>query len=255
MHILLRGCIEPVVVLFFLSEIHGNILSIMSIISFERATKYYGDAVAVQDVSFDVEYGEFVTFVGHSGSGKSTLFKVLLGEENLYTGSVCRGGVDVSNMSDRELLEHRRKTGVIFQNFRLLPRKTVYENIAFAMEALGYDEKQIESDVPYALELVDLRHKVWSFPAELSGGEQQRVAIARAIVNQPELLLADEPTGNLDPVNSHEVIGILKQINKLGTTVLLATHDKSVVDKIKGRVITLAGGEVALDDKKGKYVL
>ena len=227
----------------------------MSIVAFEDATKYYDDTVAVQNITLDVDYGEFVTLVGHSGSGKSTLFKMILGEEDLYSGVVCRGGVDVADMSEDELLEHRRKTGVIFQNFRLLPRKTVYENIAFAMEALGYEERQIESDVPYVLELVDLQNKVWSFPQELSGGEQQRVAIARAIVNQPELLLADEPTGNLDPVNAHEVINILKQINKLGTTVVLATHDRSVVDKIKGRVITLVSGEVALDDKRGKYIL
>ena len=227
----------------------------MDIISFEKASKYYGDTVALQDVSFSVGYSEFVTFIGHSGSGKSTLFKVILGEEDLYAGSVCRGGVDITEMSESELLEHRRKTGVIFQNFRLLSRKTVYENIAFTMEALGYDESQIESDVPYALELVDLRHKVWSFPANLSGGEQQRVAIARAIVHQPELLLADEPVGNLDPVNAHEVVNILKQINKLGTTVMLTTHDRSVVDKVKGRVITLVNGEIALDDKKGKYIL
>ena len=195
----------------------------MHIISFKDATKYYGDTIALQNVSFDINYGEFVTFIGHSGSGKSTLFKVILGEEDLYSGSVCRGDLDVGDMSEHDLLEHRRKTGVIFQNFRLLSRKTVYENIAFTMEALGHDEQQIESDVPYALELVDLRHKVWSFPNELSGGEQQRVAIARAIVHQPELLLADEPVGNLDPVNAHEVINILKQINKLGTTVLLTT--------------------------------
>ena len=227
----------------------------MDIISFEKAGKYYGDTIALQDVSFSVDYGEFVTFIGHSGSGKSTLFKVILGEERLYDGSVCRGGVDIAEMSEDELLQHRRKTGVIFQNFRLLSRKTVYENIAFTMEALGYDEEQTESDVPYALELVDLRHKVWSFPAELSGGEQQRVAIARAIVHQPELLLADEPVGNLDPVNAHEVVSILKQINKLGTTVMLTTHDRSVVDKIKGRVLTLVNGEVALDDRNGKYIL
>ncbi len=227
----------------------------MDIISFEKATKYYGDAIALQDVSFTVKDGEFITFVGHSGAGKSTLFKLILGEEDLYGGTVCRDGVDITSMSEAELLEHRRKTGMIFQNFRLLSRKTVYENIAFAMEALGYDETQIESDVPYALELVDLRHKVWSFPAELSGGEQQRVAIARAIVHQPELLLADEPVGNLDPVNAHEVVNILKQINKLGTAVMLSTHDRSVVDKVKGRVITLVNGEVAMDDKKGKYIL
>ena len=193
--------------------------------------------------------------MGHSGSGKSTLFKLILGEESLYSGTVCRGGVNIADMTSRELLEHRRKTGAIFQDFRLLPRRTVYENISFAMEALGYDQKQIENDVPYVLDLVDLRHKVWAFSQELSGGEQQRVAIARAIVNQPELLLADEPTGNLDPVNVHEVINILKQINKLGTTVLLATHDRLVVNKVKGRVITLIDGEVALDDKKGKYIL
>lgn len=150
----------------------------MDIISFSEVSKYYGDTIALQDISFKVDYGEFVTFVGHSGSGKTTVFKLILGEEGEYAGTVSRDSIDVSDMSESELLEHRRKSGMIFQNFRLLSRKTVYENIAFAMEALGYDEKQIESDVPYALELVDLRHKVWSFPAQLSGGEQQRVAIA-----------------------------------------------------------------------------
>jgi len=227
----------------------------MDIIKFDKATKYYGDAISLQDVSFSIPYGGFVTFIGHSGAGKSTLFKLILGEETLYSGSVCRDGIDIEEMTEDELLEHRRKTGVIFQNFRLLSRKTVYENIAFTMEALGYDQQKIENDVPYALELVDLRHKAWSFPSELSGGEQQRVAIARAIVHQPELLLADEPVGNLDPVNSHEVVNILKQINKRGTTVMLTTHDRSVVDKVKGRVITLVNGEIALDDKKGKYIL
>ena len=226
-----------------------------SIIKFDEVSKYYDDTIAVQDVSFSVEYGEFITFVGHSGSGKSTLFKLILGEEETSMGSVDRGGVAVADMSKRELLDHRQKTGVIFQNFRLLSRKTVYENIAFTMEALGYEEKQIRNDVPYALELVDLRNKMWSFPSQLSGGEQQRVAIARAIVHQPELLLADEPVGNLDPVNAHEVVSILKQINKMGTSVLLTTHDRSVVGKVKGRVITLVNGEVALDDSKGKYIL
>lgn len=227
----------------------------MGIISFEGVSKHYGDSVAVEEVSFDVESGDLVTLVGHSGSGKSTLFKLILGEEDVHSGTVCRSGVDVSGMSKKEMLEHRRKTGVIFQDFRLLPRKTVHENISFAMEVFGYDQKQIENDVPYVLDLVDLRHKVWAFPHELSGGEQQRVAIARAIVNQPELLLADEPTGNLDPVNAHEVMNIVRQINDLGTTVLLATHDRSVVDKMGGRVITLVNGGVALDDRKGKYIL
>ena len=224
-------------------------------IHFDEVIKFYGENIAVQDITMSIDSGEFLTLVGHSGSGKSTLFKLILGEEYVYSGSVCRDGVDIADMNEEELLAHRRNTGVIFQNFRLLQRKTVYENIAFAMEALGYSDEKIESDVPYALDLVDLKHKVYSFPAELSGGEQQRVAIARAIVNQPALILADEPTGNLDPVNAHEVINILQQINKLGTTVILATHDKSVVDKIKGRVITLVGGSLALDDKKGKYIL
>lgn len=226
-----------------------------TIISFDKVGKRYGDSVAVRDITFDVGYDEFVTLVGHSGSGKSTLFKLILGEEDMHAGSVCRAGIDIADMPERDLLEHRRNTGVIFQDFRLLPKKTVFENIAFAMEALGYEEDKIQSDVPYALDLVDLQKKAWSFPQELSGGEQQRVAIARAIVGQPELLLADEPTGNLDPVNSHEVISILKQVNKIGTTVILTTHDKSVVSKMRGRVITLVNGEVAMDDSKGKYIL
>ena len=224
-------------------------------IHFDEVSKFYGENIAVQDITLSVDSGEFVTLVGHSGSGKSTLFKLILGEESAQSGNVCRDGVDIADMNEEELLEHRRNTGVVFQNFRLLQRKTVYENIAFAMEALGYSDEKIESDVPYALDLVDLKHKIWSFPQELSGGEQQRVAIARAIVNQPDLILADEPTGNLDPVNAHEVINILKQINKLGTTVILATHDKSVVEKIKGRIVTLVNGGLALDDKRGKYIL
>ena len=227
----------------------------MSIISFKDVHKVYGSNGAINGLSLSVEEGEFLTIVGHSGSGKSTLFKLILGEEYADEGVVSRAGVDISDMSEDELLAHRRNTGVIFQDFRLLKRKTVYENIAFAMEALGFSNETIENDVPYALKLVDLESKIWSFPTDLSGGEQQRVAIARAIVTQPDLLLADEPTGNLDPVNVHEVINILQQINKLGTTVLLATHDKGVVEKIKGRTITLVDGELALDDARGKYIL
>ena len=225
------------------------------LITFDGVSKYYNDIPALNNVSFSIKEGEFVTFVGHSGSGKSTIFKVLLGEEDYESGIVCRNYIDIADMTDKEMLEHRRHTGTIFQNFRLLTRKTTYENVAFAMEALGYPAEQIENDVPYTLALVDLQDKIWSFPQELSGGEQQRVAIARAIVNKPELLLADEPTGNLDPVNSHEVINILKQINSLGTTILLATHDRSVVEKIGGRCITMVNGEVALDSSNGKYIL
>ena len=227
----------------------------MNIIAFKEVSKLYGANPAIDNFSLDIEKGSFVTIVGHSGSGKSTLFKLILGEEYADSGTVCRAGVDIAEMSEEELLAHRRNTGTIFQDFRLLKRKTVYENIAFSMEALGFNKETIENDVPYALKLVDLEHKMWSFPTELSGGEQQRVAIARAIINQPDLLLADEPTGNLDPVNVHEVINILEQINKLGTTVLLATHDKGVVEKVKSRTITLVDGGLALDHPKGKYIL
>ena len=227
----------------------------MSLITFDSVSKYYGELAAVKDVSFNLKKGEFLTLVGHSGSGKSTLFKLILGEVPIDEGVVSRDGADISEMTEDELLAHRRKTGAIFQDFRLLQSKTVFENIAFAMEALGFEDERIHADVPYVLELVDLKHKIWSFPNELSGGEQQRVAIARAIVNQPELLLADEPTGNLDPVNAFEIINILKQINKFGTSVILATHDRAVVDRIHSRVITLSEGGVILDDPSGKYRL
>ncbi len=227
----------------------------MSFIDFKNVSKEYGDSFALRDLNFKLEKGDFLTIVGHSGSGKSTMFKLILGELYPTDGSIFKEGVAIDDMDNNELLNHRRKTGTIFQNFRLLQSKTVYENISFAMEALGFDEEQIESDVPYVLDLVDLKEKLWSFPKELSGGEQQRVAIARAIVNQPELLLADEPTGNLDPINSYEVINLIKQINKLGTTVILSTHDKGVVDKMSNRVITLSKGSIIKDDPTGKYVL
>mgnify|MGYP001612047790 FL=1 len=151
--------------------------------------------------------------------------------------------------------KYRRRIGVIFQDFRLLPNKTAYENIAFAMEAAGREDSEIEADVPHVLELVDLQKKIWSFPHELSGGEKQRVAIARAIVNQPDVILADEPTGNLDPINTYEIIQILKRINDLGTTVILTTHNKGVIDSLGKRVITMDSGKIVRDDKDGKYVL
>ncbi len=217
--------------------------------------KFYDDTEALKGVNLSIDQGEFVTLVGHSGSGKSTAFKLILGEEEPSEGAVFKNGKDVAIMNDSELIDHRRKTGAIFQNFRLLNSKTVYENIAFAMEALGFRDKKIAGDVPYVLDLVDLRDKIWAFPGELSGGQKQRVAIARAIINNPELILADEPTGNLDPVNTFEVINILKQISKMGSTVILATHDRQVVDNIGGRTITLSDGEVAMDSPVGKYIL
>ena len=224
-------------------------------ITFNNVSKFYGDIRCVENVSFKINPGEFVTFVGYSGAGKTNLFKLILGEQEATDGLITYNGVDIETFSHKETLDYRRSIGVIFQDFRLLTRKTVYENIAFAMEALGFEDKQIDSDVPYVLDLVNLTDKMWSFPNELSGGEQQRVAIARAIVNHPVLLIADEPTGNLDPVNTYEIISILKQINKLGTTVLLSTHDKDVVESISGRVITMSGGRVVSDNPSGKYVL
>jgi len=163
--------------------------------------------------------------------------------------------VDVHGLPKSELNRYRRRIGTVFQDFRLLPYKTVFENIAFAMEAAGRSDEEIEADVPHVLDLVDLGDKIWSFPRELSGGERQRVAIARAIVNQPDLVIADEPTGNLDPINTYEVVQILKKINDLGTTVFLTTHNKGVIDSIGKRVITMDNGKIIRDDEKGQYVL
>lgn len=225
-------------------------------IVFEKVNKKYSNPPnALSDVSFAIQKGEFVTLVGHSGAGKSTIFKMLLAEEEVSKGNILYKGHGIPYFSTNDLLKFRRKIGVIFQDFRLLSKKTVYENLAFAMEALDFSDKKIETDVPYVLELVNLKDKIWSFPNELSGGEKQRVAIARAIINKPELLLADEPTGNLDPTNTYDVISILKQINKLGTTVILATHDQTAVDAIGGRVITITDGRVASDRRDGKYTL
>jgi len=223
-------------------------------IYFDRVTKQYSSgSAAVTDITLSIDPGEFVSIVGHSGAGKTTLLKMLFAEIFPTEGSVYFGSREIAGLSDRELLELRRNIGTIFQDFRLLPTKNIYENVAFAMEVSGKDDEDIEADVPHVLELVGLADKMWNFPKELSGGEQQRVAIARAIVNQPDVLIADEPTGNLDPVNTHDVVEILKKINNLGTTVLLTTHNKSVVDSIKKRVVTLDQGRIVRDDKEGKY--
>ncbi|HET8581496.1 MAG TPA: cell division ATP-binding protein FtsE [Candidatus Paceibacterota bacterium] len=225
-------------------------------IYFDKVTKAYGDGVpAVEDIELSIEPGEFVSIVGHSGAGKTTLLKMLFAEVAPTAGAVYFGSRDISQLRPKELLEMRRIIGTVFQDFRLLPTKNVYENIAFAMEAAGRLDEDIEADVPHVLDLVGLADKMWSFPHELSGGEQQRVAIARAIVNQPDILIADEPTGNLDPINTYEVVQILKKINDLGTTVLLTTHNKGVVDSINRRVVTMDQGRIVRDDPAGKYVL
>ncbi len=225
-------------------------------IYFEKVTKLYTDkSVGLSDVTFSVEPKEFVSIVGHSGAGKTTLLKMLLAEERPTSGSVFFESSNIHRLRRKHMNKYRRRIGVIFQDFRLLPNKTAYENIAFAMEAAGREDSEIEADVPHVLELVDLQKKIWSFPHELSGGEKQRVAIARAIVNQPDVILADEPTGNLDPINTYEIIQILKRINDLGTTVILTTHNKGVIDSLGKRVITMDSGKIVRDDKDGKYVL
>ncbi len=225
-------------------------------IYYDRVSKVYSkESTALQDVSFTVEPGEFISIVGHSGAGKTTLLKMLLAEENPTSGSVFFESVNVHQVPRKEINTIRRKIGTVFQDFRLLPQKTAYENIAFAMEAAGRSDDEIRADVPHVLELVDLGDKMWNFPRELSGGERQRVAIARAIVNQPDVIIADEPTGNLDPINTYEIVQILKKINDLGTTVILTTHNKGVIDSLGKRVITMDKGRVVRDDREGKYIL
>ncbi len=226
-------------------------------IFFDKVTKTYfdGSAAAVSDITLGVEPGEFVSIVGHSGAGKTTLLKMLFAEVIPTEGAVFFGSREVGKLSNAELLKLRRNIGTIFQDYRLLSTKNVYENIAFALEVAGRSDEDIAGDVPHVLDLVGLSDKIWSFPHELSGGEQQRVAIARAIVNQPDVLIADEPTGNLDPINTHDIVGILKKINDLGTTILLTTHNKSVVDSIGRRVVTMDQGRIVRDDKDGKYSL
>jgi cell division transport system ATP-binding protein len=225
-------------------------------IYYDRVSKVYADnSVALEDVSFSVEPGEFISIVGHSGAGKTTLIKMLLAEERPSQGSVFFESINVHELPLHKMNTLRRKIGTVFQDFRLLPSKTAYENVAFAMEAAGRAEEEIRSDVPHVLELVDLADKAHNFPDELSGGEQQRVAIARAIVNQPDVIVADEPTGNLDPANTFEVVQILKKINDLGTTIILTTHNKGVIDSLKKRVITMDRGRVVRDDREGKYIL
>ncbi len=193
--------------------------------------------------------------MGPSGSGKSTLIKLLIAEEKPTTGQIVVAGRDITTLSSRELPYFRRKIGVVFQDFKLLPHKTIYENVAFALEVSSASASDIKTKVMPVLELVGLAPQARHMPNQLSGGEQQRVSIARALVHEPKLLIADEPTGNLDPINTWEIIDLLFKINKKGTLVMLATHDKDVVDALKKRVITLRDGKIVADQAKGKYIL
>jgi cell division transport system ATP-binding protein len=226
-------------------------------IYFDNVSKLYSDgrSAALQEVTFQVAPKEFVSVVGHSGAGKTTLLKMIIAEDKPSHGQVFFESLDVHRIPRTKLPNYRRKIGTIFQDFKLLPHKTAYENVAFAMEANARPDDEIAENVPHALSLVDLDDKAWNFPSELSGGEKQRVAIARAIVNQPDIIIADEPTGNLDPIATYEVVQILRKINDLGTTVIMTTHNKGVIDEIERRVITMDDGRIVRDDSTGKYVL
>lgn len=209
----------------------------------------------MEDVTFRVNRGEFVSVVGRSGAGKSTLIKLLIGEEKPSKGRIFFGQYEVNKVKDQDLPALRRHIGIVFQDFRLLPQKTAYENVAFALEVAGRPQNEIDELVPQVLDMVGLSDKLNNFPNELSGGEKQRVAIARAMVHRPEVIIADEPTGNLDPLNTWDIINLLLKINELGTTLILATHDKEIINQLEKRVVTLDHGKVIRDEEKGKYIL
>lgn len=224
-------------------------------IRFDNVTKFYGNNKALNNVNLHINHGEFISIVGMSGAGKSTLMKILIGEEAIDDGRILIDEIDMSRVKKSDLPYLRRKIGMVFQDIKLLPKRTAFENVAFAMEVSGHKKEKIDIDVPKILELVGLLHKKDSFPNEMSGGEKQRVAIARSLAHRPVLLLADEPTGNLDAINAAEVLDLLLKINKLGTTVILATHAAELVNKINKRVITIEDGQITLEQQKGKYKL
>lgn len=214
---------------------------------------YPGGSVALQDINVRIEQGEFVFIVGPSGAGKSTFFKMLFREVLPSSGKVIVNGHDLVKMTDKEIPYFRRQLGIVFQDYRLLPDRTVYDNVAFAMQVIETPYRKIKRRVNDVLDLVGLRKRAHAYPTELSGGEQQRVAIARAIVNDPILLIADEPTGNLDPETSWEIMDIFREVNKSGTTIVMATHDREIVDEMEKRVIAIEHGHIVRDDAKGVY--
>jgi cell division transport system ATP-binding protein len=224
-------------------------------IKFQDVVKEYEGEKALDGINLQVHHGEFISIVGLSGAGKSTLLKLIIGEEHIDGGRILIDDVDISKVRKSDLPYLRRKIGMVFQDIKLLPKRTAFENIAFAMEVCGHSLDKIKKEVPKILELVGLEHKSNSFPDEMSGGEKQRVAIARALSHRPVLLLADEPTGNLDEINAAEVLDLLLKINQLGTTVILATHASDLVNKIKKRVITIEEGKITMEQEKGKYKL
>jgi len=225
-------------------------------IRLQNISKTYPREIEVlHDISLDIAAGEFVSLVGQSGTGKTTLVKILIGEEKVDSGKVLIGDWDITDISQREVPYLRRQIGVIFQDFKLLTKKTLAENVAFALQVCGQPQEKINKIVPTVLRIVGLEDKAHRYPNEVSGGEQQRTAIARALVHQPKILLADEPTGNLDSINAHEIIDLLQRINSFGTTVVLVTHNREIVNNLRKRVIMIDGGRVVSDQELGKYVL
>ncbi|MEA3449971.1 MAG: ATP-binding cassette domain-containing protein [Patescibacteria group bacterium] len=217
--------------------------------------EYTPGARVLNRINLHIKPGEFTSIVGQSGTGKTTVVKTLIGEEKIDNGKIVIGGWDITNISQREVPVLRRQIGVIFQDFKLLPRKTLFENVAFAMQVCGGNPRKIKRIVPHVMKIVGLEKKVYRYPQEVSGGEGQRVAIARALVHRPKILLADEPTGNLDSLNAHEIIELLLRINKFGTTVILVTHNREIVNRLRRRVITIDNGQIISDREKGRYLL
>jgi cell division transport system ATP-binding protein len=225
-------------------------------IEFKKVTKIYPDnTYAARDLSLLVRPGEFVSIVGQSGTGKTTLAKMVIAEERPTKGRVVIGGWDITDIKEQEIPVLRRQVGVVFQDYKLLPKKTVHENITFALEVCGVEQRKIDAIVPQVLKVVGLENKRDKFPHQLSGGQQQRVAIGRALVHRPKVLLADEPTGSLDTINAQEIIDLLLKINTLGTTIMLVTHNKEIVDRLRRRVITIDDGVIVSDQHAGKYTL
>ena len=225
-------------------------------LKFDNVSKIYpGDFAALEDINLEIQQGEFVSLVGHSGAGKSTLLKLIYAEEHPTTGTVYFNDRPLGSIKQRLLPYYRRNIGTVFQDFKLLPQKTAYENVAYALEVAGEPIEEINERVPEILDLVGMGNKMEKYPRQLSGGEQQKVCMARALVHQPKVIICDEPTGNLDPVSTWEIVQLLLKINSLGTTIILASHNKDIVDKIHKRVIVLDRGRVVGDQIKGKYVI
>ncbi len=225
-------------------------------IQFRNVIKIYSQNItALNRINMHIKPGEFASIVGQSGTGKTTLVKSMIGEEKIDRGKIIIGGWDITNIKQREVPILRRQIGVIFQDFKLLPKKTLFENVAFAMQVCGGNPKKIKTIVPHVMKIVGLQEKMDRYPQEVSGGENQRVAIARALVHRPKILLADEPTGNLDSLNANEIIELLLRINKFGTTVILVTHNREIVNRLKRRVITIDNGTIISDQAIGRYIL